>query len=337
MKKNLLYIGNKLVSKGKTITTIEVLSELLEKDDYIITTVSNKSNKILRLLDMLFTIFKHRKIVDYVLIDTYSTQNFYYAVLCSLLCKKLNLKYIPILHGGNLPNRLKNNRKLSDLIFKNAHINVAPSLYTKSIFEKKGYVNVKSIPNTIEIDNYKFIEREIQPIKLLWVRSFSDIYNPILAIKVVERLKVLGEKVSLCMIGPDNDGSLTKTINLARKLDVDVEFTGGLTKKEWIEKSKQYNVFINTTNFDNMPVSVIEAMALGLPVVTTNVGGIPYLISNEINGILVNKNNVTEMANAILKLKNNKRVTKNITKKARARVEQFDWNKAKLLWNELLK
>ena len=55
-----------------------------------------------------------------------------------------------------------------------------------------------------------------------------------------------------------------------------ITITGILRKAEWIELSKDYDVFINTTNVDNMPVSVIEAMALGMPIVSTNVGGIPF-------------------------------------------------------------
>jgi len=334
---NLLYIGNKLSHKGKTVTTIETLSELLSKEGYNVTTVSSKSNKLLRILDMLYSIFKYRSSVKYVLIDTYSTQNFYYALLCSQLCRLLTLKYVPILHGGNLPNRLKNNKKLSRLIFKYSHINIAPSLYTQSNFELEGFTNVKSIPNTIEIDDYKFKGRKIESIKLLWVRSFSKIYNPKLAVYVIKRLKELGEDVQLCMVGPDNDGSLIKTKLLAKKLKINVEFTGGLQKSEWIKKSEAFNIFINTTNFDNMPVSVIEAMALGLPVVSTNVGGIPYLISDNKDGLLVAKENVEAMVNAILKFKIDNQFRTSMTVNARNKVEAFDWSEVKLLWDNVLK
>ena len=66
-----------------------------------------------------------------------------------------------------------------------------------------------------------------------------------------------------------------------------MNFTGKLSKQEWRDLSKDYNVFINTTNFDNTPVSVIEAMALGIPVVSTNVGGLPFLITDKVDGVLV--------------------------------------------------
>src|SRR5690606_41312383 len=83
------------------------------------------------------------------------------------------------------------------------------------------------------------------------------------------------------------DGSLSAAKKYAKKHDLRVNFTGKLKKKEWIKLSAAYDIFINTSDIDNTPVSVIEAMALGLPVVSTNVGGIPYLIEEGKTGLLV--------------------------------------------------
>lgn len=330
--KSLLYIGNNLSESGKTETTIETLSKRLQLEGYTIFVSSNKSNKIIRLLDMLFAILKYAKKIDFVLIDTYSTSNFYYAYLCSLLCKTLNLKYIPILHGGNLPNRLTASPKLSNSIFKNAHINIAPSKYIKTAFEKQGYTNIICIPNSIDIRNYPFKLRNFKTVKLLWVRSFSEIYNPILAVKILKNLQDEAINVSLCMVGPDNDGSLQKTKDFAKALGVEVTFTGKLSKSEWISLSKDYTIFINTTNFDNMPVSVIEAMALGLPVLSTNVGGLPFLIENNFDGILVNPNSEYEFVQAVKKVLLNPESSRKMTSNAREKAERYDWNIVKKLW-----
>ncbi|MFD0989541.1 glycosyltransferase family 4 protein [Mariniflexile jejuense] len=334
--KNILYIGNNLSSKGKTETTIETLSKLLRFQGHAVFVSSNKSNKLWRLFDMLFAIIKYSKKADYVLIDTYSTSNFYYAYLSSLLCQLFKLKYMPILHGGNLPNRLKTNPKLSKTIFSNSFKNITPSNYIKTEFEKYGYTNIVCIPNSIEIDKYPFKQRDFQTIKLLWVRSFSEIYNPLLAIKILKGLQNENIKASLCMVGPDNDGSLLKAKNFAKTLNVAVTFTGKLSKTEWISLSQDYNIFINTTNFDNMPVSVIEAMALGLSVISTNVGGLPFLINNEIDGVLVNPNNETDFIEAIKKLQSNIENTQKITLNARNKVANFDWNIVKNLWISVL-
>ncbi|APY09988.1 glycosyl transferase family 1 [Seonamhaeicola sp. S2-3] len=334
--KNLLYIGNKLQGLHTTVTTISTLSNNLKKAGYNVIIASGKKNQAIRLLDMLFHIVKYRKQVDYVLIDTYSTLNFYYAYLCAVFCRFLNLKYVPILHGGNLPERLKTSPKLSKAIFKNAAVNIAPSLYIKSIFEDFGFVNITCIPNFIDIETYCFKKREFKKVKLLWVRSFSKIYNPLLAVKVVKALKDVNIEATLCMVGPDKDGSLQATKKLAKKLHVDVKFTGKLSKEAWITLSKDYNIFINTTNFDNMPVSVIEAMALGLPVISTQVGGMPFLIEDGVDGILVKSNDEAAFVKAIKTLMSQEDKTKKIAELARKKVENFDWEVVKKQWLNVL-
>jgi glycosyltransferase involved in cell wall biosynthesis len=315
---------------------MSTLGPLLENEGYVLSYASSKLNKIARLLDMLSSVFSYRGRIDVVLIDTYGTQNFYYALLVSQMCRLLRLPYIPILHGGTLPLRLKTTPKMSDLIFRNSKFNVAPSLYFKYIFEDHGYTNIKYIPNTIEIKNYVCLQRIYITPKLLWVRSFSEMYNPIMAVKVLKFLKDAGLEAELCMVGPDSDGSQNQVKQLAKDLNIQVTFTGKLTKKEWIILSKLYTVFINTTNIDNTPVSVIEAMALGLPIVSTNVGGIPFLIENKKHGILVKKNDVDAMAEAILYLYNNSTQRDIMITNARELAETFDWHRVKMQWNEIL-
>lgn len=330
---NLLYIGNKL-SKSKTVTTIETLGLALESEGFKVYYASSYNNKFKRFIHMCSSVIKHRRKVNYVLIDTYSTTNFYYALFVSQLCRCFKLKYIPILHGGNLPNRLKKNPLLSKLIFKNAYINVSPSVFIKENFEK---FNTTQISNTLELSNYTFRVRQIEDINLLWVRSFSEIYNPKLAIDVLVELKKKYPNSTLTMVGPEKDGSLKETKKYALSKNVEVTFTGKLSKSDWIRLSEKHNIFINTTNFDNMPVSVIEAMALGLPVVSTDVGGMPHLINTEKDGFLVPPNSPKAFVEKIDLLKNNHQLLHDIIVNARKKAEYFDWNIVKHKWLELLK
>ena len=312
------------------------LGAFLCAEGYEVTYSSQKKNKIIRFCDMVTSFFKYYSKTDIVLIDTYSTLNFYYALVISQLCRIVKKPYIPILHGGNLPSRLKTNKFYSKLIFNNAKVNIAPSLYLTNIFREYGHKNVVFIPNAINVEDYPISNRGNNIICLLWVRSFAKIYNPNLAIKVLGNLKNKGYKAELCMIGPDSDGSFELTRQLANKLQLKVKFTGKLTKNEWHKLSEDYNVFINTTNFDNMPVSVVEAMALGLPVVSTNVGGMAYLINNQKDGILVNREDEEAMAKAILELFSNDKLKQTIIQNARKKVENFDWKIVKQQWIRIL-
>lgn len=290
----------------------------------------------MRMLDMLWHVLKLRNTIDVILIDTYSTSSFWYAFLVSQLARILKLRYVPILHGGNLPHRLQNNPRLCRMLFQNAHQNIAPSHYLLHHFKLHGYVNTVFIPNTIEISNYTFMERKTAVPRLLWVRSFAAIYNPTMAVEVLRKLKKKFPDALLCMVGPDKDGALVSTKALAKAYELDVTFTGKLSKKEWISLSADYTIFINTTNFDNTPVSVMEAMALGLPVVSTNVGGIPYLLEDGVDALLVEANSVSQMVAAVERLCTDSHLATSITRGARTKVEAFDWTNVREAWKNVI-
>ncbi|MAZ72109.1 MAG: glycosyl transferase family 1 [Flavobacteriaceae bacterium] len=335
-KKKLLYIGNKLKNRGYTATAIDVLAPKLEKEGFVVRSVSDKKIKAWRMLEMLHTVWKYRKSTSLVLIDTYSTLNFYYAFTVAKLCRKLKLPYIPILHGGNLPFRLKNSPKKSSALFKGAYVNVAPSQYLMEAFKDHGYKNLVFIPNTLQLENYPFLLRKSLQPKLLWVRSFAQLYNPQMALDVLAMLRDKGYDATLTMVGPAKDISFEQCTTRAKKENLPVTFTGILSKEAWIYLSARHDIFINTTNFDNTPVSVMEAMALGLPVVSTNVGGLPYLIESSVEGLLVAPKNVTSFAEAIEKLVQTPKLAQNIALAARKKTEQFDWKVVKTQWITLL-
>ncbi|MBP9793342.1 MAG: glycosyltransferase family 4 protein [Flavobacterium sp.] len=334
--KNLLYLGNKLSSKGLNVTTIDTLSKQIADEGFAVVTSSSKKNQLLRLFDMLLSVIVNRK-ADYVLIDTYSTSAFWYAFFTSQLCRLLKMKYLPILHGGNLPSRIESSPIPSKMIFKNAYINVAPSEYLLFAFENKGYKNLIHIPNTIETEQYPFtLRKNIKP-NLLWVRAFASIYNPKMAVDVLYRLKQKFPEATLTMVGPDKDGSLIATEKYANSLHLNVNFTGRLSKKEWILLSSNCDVFINTTHFDNLPVSVIEAMCLGLPVVSTNVGGLPYLLNDGLTGLLVNPDDTNAMVKAIETLVTNTQLYTELAQNAKEKAQSFDWQLVKNKWINILK
>jgi glycosyltransferase involved in cell wall biosynthesis len=337
MKPKLLYIGNKLSKHGFNETTVETLGKSLEDEGFSVVYTSDKKHQLHRLFDMIAATLMYAKKVDYIIIDTYSTSSFWYAFFCSQIARISKTKYIPILHGGNLPNRLKKNPFLSKMIFENAYHNLAPSKYLLNAFLENGFVSTIYIPNVLEISNYKFKERSSFEPKILWVRAFAAIYNPKMAIDVFNLIKSNYSNATLCMVGPDKDGSLEITKKYAENLGLNVIFTGGLPQKKWLELSNGYDVFINTTHIDNTPISVMEAMAMGLPIVSTNVGGIPYLLENEKDSLLVNDNDVQVMANSIIRTIENQSETIVRVQNARKKIESFDWNLVKIMWKNLLK
>ncbi|MDT8346686.1 MAG: glycosyltransferase family 4 protein [Flavobacteriaceae bacterium] len=331
----LLYIGNKLSAAGKTPTSVEVLGALLSEEGYEVIAVSPYRNQLLRLLHMLWSVVRFARTLDWVLIDTYSTRNFYYAWLVAETCQMFKLNYLPILHGGKLPWRLKSNPILCHRMFKKAFVNVAPSGYLYEAF-RLHYNNVVCIPNSIDLKLYSFLNKTFEVPRILWVRSFAAIYNPMLAVEAFAEIQSKYPKASLSMVGPDKDGSLKQCQARAHQLGLEITFTGKLSKQEWIQYSTGFNICLNTTNYDNTPVSLIEAMALGLVVISTKVGGIPFLIQDKLDGLLVNPDSKGEILQAVELILTDKSLQKKILHNARLKAETMDWNRIKLMWNAVL-
>ncbi|MDO1501065.1 glycosyltransferase family 4 protein [Winogradskyella maritima] len=334
--KNLLYVGNNLSTAKTNLSSIQNLGRTLEDEGYQLRYASHFARKPLRLVHMLWATLRYSKWADKVIIDTYSTQNFYYAVAVAQLCRCLGLPYICSLNGGNLPYRLEQNPKHSKALFGRAQYNVSPSRYLQQAFKTQGFEEVLYIPNSIAIDQYPITKKTFDSIRLLWVRSFSKIYNPEMAIEVLQKLKTAGYTVELCMVGPDSDSSMAKVKALASSKGLQPRITGKLTKPEWIALSQDYNIFINTTDYDNMPVSVVEAMALGFPIVSTNPGGMPYLIEDGKDGLLVKTGDTNAMCQAIIRIYEDAKLRKALRFNARSHAEHFDWQNVKERWHMVL-
>jgi len=334
-KRTIVYIDNFLAEHGATPTTGVTLTRLFEQEGYKVVRAGTKISKRARLFEMLGAIRRNRGAI--ILIAVYSTSAFYFAWTCARLCRLLRVQYIPCLHGGNLPQRISNNPGLCAQIFAHSQTNVVVSGYLQASLNQHGWPSIL-IPNSINIAQCPFLHRSTVQPKLLWVRSFHHIYNPQLAVQLVKVLTTTYPAVTLTMVGPDKDGSLDTCQKLAVELGVSdkITFTGRLTVNEWVALSASHDIFINTTNFDNLPVSVIEAMALGLPVVSTNVGGLPYLVNNEHNGLLVNPNSVDEFVTGVQRILSNSSFTGALSVEARNTAENFSELQVMQLWNELL-
>ncbi|APG61395.1 glycosyltransferase family 4 protein [Christiangramia salexigens] len=334
--KYILYIGNKLEKHGASPTGVDTLPAHLMQEGYQVKAVSSFQNKFLRLADMLINIIRHSRSTELILIDTYSTSNFWYAVLCGYTSKFLNLPFIFILHGGNLEERfLNSDERILDL-FRSARKNIVPSEFLKNRLHKFKFNNLVSIPNAIDLHLYPYKERKNVKPRILWVRAFDEVYRPELAIQVLEVLIRDNLDAELCMVGPEKNTDLQSLKILVREKDLPVRFCGKLSKTEWVDLSEEYDIFLNTTSIDNTPVSVIEAMALGMPVVSTNVGGIPYLIEDKTTGLLVERDEPEVMAAAIKLLVEQPELSHLISENSRAKAESFAWDKVKVLWRELL-
>lgn len=285
---------------------------------------------------MTLTLFKNKNNIKYLLIDTYSGNAFYFAFIISMFSRFLNVKYIPILRGGDLQKTIKNKKFIANNIFMKSAVNIAPSIFLKNIFQSENYSSI-IIPNFIDLKCYPFLLREQCQPKILWVRSFHKIYNPKMAILVLSKILKVYPQAELTMVGPVKDDSYEDCIDLSNSLNIKekITFKGLLNKKQWLDMSKKYDIFLNTTNYDNLPVSVLEAMALGIPIVTTNAGGLIDFHEDNIDALMVNKNDVESMTKKVEDIIKNKELAKRLSLNARLKSELYSWDDLRKKWEKL--
>ena len=319
-------MGNFLSQSLGTRFVCEDLAAALQAAGWSVVTTSQKLNRASRMLDMLSTIWKERKAYEVANVDVYSGPSFLWAEVACRALTLLGKAYILTLHGGNLPVFARRWPGRVRRLLKGAVKVVAPSPYL--LHELKGYRrDLLMIPNTIDLHAYHFRDRVHPEPSLIWLRAFETTYNPLLAPRVLASLVQEFPRVHLTMIGPDKgDGSLQTLQHLIGELKLAGSTTilGKVPKSEvnyWLDRG---DIFINTTNFDNTPVSVLEALASGLCVVSTDVGGLPYLLEHGEDALLVPPDDPAAMAAQVRRLLVEPALAGKISRRARKKAELFD-------------
>lgn len=330
------FIGNMLGRKRGFVTTQgQILADLFYEDGYSVTSASSQVNRVLRLLDIVITVARNRNEASVLIIEAYSGPAFILADTASLLAKIFNIPSILVLHGGNLPEFTERYPGWVKRVLSRATILVSPSSF---LAEKLSVFGIKSriIPNVIELSNYNYRTRDEVSPKLLWMRAFHEIYNPQMAIEVFGSLRKKYPDASLVMAGVDK-GLEAEIKKMAADMGLSeaVRFPGFLDYHAKIREFSNADIFLNTNRIDNMPVAVLEACAMGLPVVATSVGGIPYLLQNGKTGLLVQDGDVEAMVGAIASLLESNEFARDLSVKGRELAERSSWENVRPQWEEL--
>lgn len=323
------------IHPGRTPSQGEIVSGLLIRDGRQVLRASQSLSRAVRLLDVNLTLIHHRKNLDVVCAEVYGGRSFVVEDSLSLLCRALRLPLVMVLHGGNMPNFMAQFPNWSKRVLQRADALVAPSQYLADAAKRHGFA-VKIIPNVIDLDGYPYRHRQHVRPHLFWMRSFHPIYNPMMAIHVLSEVRQRHPDAKLVMAGQDK-GIQETARQLAADLQIAqaVSFPGFVSMAQKVHFAGISDIFINTNHVDNMPVAVLEMAAMGLPVVSTNVGGIPYLLEHEDTGLLVPDGDVRAMTHAVFRLLDTPSLAGLLSINGRRLAEQSAWTEVRPQWDAL--
>lgn len=329
----LLFVGSMLPSSVGAKSQDEEVARRLALAGWRILTVSHRLSRVGRVVDILLSIWGWRRRYDVACVSVFSGLAFRWAEAACFVLRLLGKPYVLALHGGNLPAFARGTAKRVRRLFQSAVAVTAPSHYlleTMRPFRN----DLLLVPNALGTRSFSFRPRETPAPRLIWVRAFHEIYNPTLAPRVVAALAPKCPAVHLTMVGRDKDGSLSRVKRIASELGVAdrIELPGSVPNAEigaWLDRS---DVFLNTTNVDNTPISVLEAQAAGLCVISTNVGGLPYLLEDGKDALLVPPDDFAAMAEAVRRVITEPGLAAALSRNGRAKAECFDWSRVLPQW-----
>lgn len=338
MKAPLLLVGNFLSSANGNYNVCEDLAGRLALLGWPVITTSQKQDRLARFTDMVATTWRRRNEYAVAHIDVYSGFAFLWAEATCWILRRARKPYILTLHGGNLPAFAKRWPARVRRLLQYAEVVTTPSEFLRvQLAPYRSDLRLQL--NPIDLGLYRFETRPRPQPRLVWLRAFHSIYNPSLTAEVVALLAKDIPEVSLVMYGHDKgDGSLQTMRQLATTLGVSerIQTPGGVPKSEVPERLSAGDIFLNTTHVDNTPISVLEAMACGLCVVSTNVGGMPYLLEHEQDGLLVPPGDAQAMAAAVRRILTEPRLAEKLSANARKKAERFDWSAILQQWEKIL-
>jgi glycosyltransferase involved in cell wall biosynthesis len=338
MKLPVLLVGNFLSSSLGNRSVCEDLAIRLTASHWSVLTTSARPGRLPRFLDMVNMAWCRRYDYAVAQVDVFSGPAFVWAEAVCQILRWVGKPYILTLRGGNLPAFAQSWPRRMRYLLCSAAAVTTPSRY---LLENMAQYcpNLCLLPNPLDLSTYQFkLRKQLQP-SLVWLRAFHSIYNPSLAPQVLAHLVESFPGISLVMIGPDkDDGSLQAMQQIATGLGVAhrIGLPGRIPKAEVTDWMNRGDIFLNTTNVDNTPISVLEAMACGLCVVSTNVGGIPYLLEHEQDTLLVPSDDPAAMATAVRRLLTEPDLAERLSRNARQKAEQFDWSIVLPQWEALL-
>ena len=208
--------------------------------------------------------------------------------------------------------------------------NVVPSRFLVEVFERFG-IAADVIPNLVDLARFRFRVRAPLKPRLLSTRNFDGLYNVACTIRAFRLVQDRWPDAALTLVGGGED----ETALRALVSDIGarhVTFAGRVSPHEIASFYADHDIYLQSPNIDNMPTSVIEAYACGLPVVSTDAGGVPAILTHGVHGLLAPLNDHEALAAQVLRLLDEPALASQITRAALAACQACTWGVVREQW-----
>jgi glycosyltransferase involved in cell wall biosynthesis len=274
-----------------------------------------------------------RQVRKHDIVHTFSASYFSFLLaptpailIARLYGKKSVLNY----RSGEAEDHLRSWPRTAAPVMKLADELIVPSQYLIDVFGKFG-LRAHAVSNIFDPDRFKFRERKpLQPI-FLSNRNLYPLYNVACILRAFAKIQQKFPEARLIIAG---DGSQRRSLeSLARELKLQhIDFRGRVPPHKMNELYDEAHIFLNSSDIDNMPGSILESFASGMPVVSTSAGGIRCIVEHGKNGLLVPRNDHEAMASLAIQLLQSPDQAASMARAAYEECSAYTWPAVREAW-----
>jgi L-malate glycosyltransferase len=205
---------------------------------------------------------------------------------------------------------------------------VVPSRFLEQVFARFG-LTVDVVPNIVDVSRFaarhsaraaSFDEPHI-----IVTRNLEAIYDVATALRALAIVRQTCTGVHMTIAGEGPERKHLEELARSLGLTEHVMFTGRLENVGIEALYHTADLFLNPSRVDNMPISILEALASGVPVVSTRVGGVPFMVEHGKHALLVPPCDPEAMAHALMDLTHDRTLADRLVSAGRECADQYAW------------
>jgi glycosyltransferase involved in cell wall biosynthesis len=210
---------------------------------------------------------------------------------------------------------------------------VVPSAYLRDVFARHGY-DARVVPNVVDLSSFRFRPRRPLEPRFLSTRNLERYYRVDVIIDAFARFQAQRPDATLTIAGYGSEEPKLRA-QAARTTKGGVRFIGRVEPDFMPQLYADSHIFLNASEVDNQPVSILEAFASGLPVITTPTGDIPTMVRHEETGLLVPPEAPISMANAMAQTLDRPERALQMADQANDELGRYTWPAVRDAWSAI--
>lgn len=323
---NVLLICNYKPKVGGISGQVDILQKMLQADGHTAEVFSTKAPLLRRML-LPFKLKSTGKDFDVFHIHCCSNWGFLPAVVGVSVGRRLGKRIVLTYHGGGGEKFFDRHPKLVRHFLTRTDANIVLSGFLAQVFEKHGLPFV-TIPNILELGDSRFRQREMLLPNYICTRAHEPLYNIPCILRAFRKVQSIRPEATLTLVGGGSEHE--NLVQMAEELGLqNVTFTGRVANEDIYTYLDRADIMLSAPTVDNMPVSVLEAMNAGLLVISSKVGGVPYMVKNNSTGLLFDSDDSDALAGKMLWAIDNQTVGRAIALQGHKAVSRYRWENIK--------